>query len=272
MVRHQLPLPGARARAGNRPAAGRRQAGPRVPGGAAARHRDAAGAARPGVVPAAVQGRPSRASGRSTCSTRCWSPTSSCSGELHAAGARWVQLDEPVLAADRTPAELDALRPRLPAARVARRPAEAAGRAPTSARSATRCRCWPPARSRRSGWTSWPARATGRRSARSAASATRPWSPGVVDGRNVWRADLPAVLSLCASLLGLVGELTVSTSCSLLHVPLDLGAETSLAPELTGTARVRPAEGRRGRHARPRAARGPRRRSTGRPAGRRQRR
>jgi 5-methyltetrahydropteroyltriglutamate--homocysteine methyltransferase len=45
---------------------------------------------------------------------------------------------------------------------------------------------------------------------------------------------MPAVLSLCASLLGLVGELTVSTSCSLLHVPLDLGAETSLAPEVAG--------------------------------------
>ena len=56
----------------------------------------------------------------------------------------------------------------------------------------------------------------------------------MVDGRNVWRADMPAVLSLCASLLGLVGELTVSTSCSLLHVPLDLGAETSLAPEVAG--------------------------------------
>ena len=45
---------------------------------------------------------------------------------------------------------------------------------------------------------------------------------------------MPAVLSLCASLLGLVGELTVSTSCSLLHVPLDLGAETSLAPAVAG--------------------------------------
>src|SRR6202035_5569627 len=34
------------------------------------------------------------------------------------------------------------------------------------------------------------------------------------------------------SLLGLAAHLTVSTSCSLLHVPLDLAAETSLAPEL----------------------------------------
>ena len=57
---------------------------------------------------------------------------------------------------------------------------------------------------------------------------------GVVDGRNVWRADLPRALSLCASLLGLAGNLVVSTSCSLLHVPLDLRAETSLSPELAG--------------------------------------
>jgi 5-methyltetrahydropteroyltriglutamate--homocysteine methyltransferase len=57
---------------------------------------------------------------------------------------------------------------------------------------------------------------------------------GVVDGRNVWRTDLPAALATCASLLGLADQLVVSSSCSLLHAPLDLRAETSLAPELTG--------------------------------------
>jgi 5-methyltetrahydropteroyltriglutamate--homocysteine methyltransferase len=51
---------------------------------------------------------------------------------------------------------------------------------------------------------------------------------GVVDGRNVWRADLEAALSTCASLLGSAGSLAVSTSCSLLHVPYDLDAETTL--------------------------------------------
>ena len=56
---------------------------------------------------------------------------------------------------------------------------------------------------------------------------------GVVDGRNVWRTDLLAAQSLLESLHGLAGQVVVSTSCSLLHVPLDLGAETSLAPELT---------------------------------------
>jgi 5-methyltetrahydropteroyltriglutamate--homocysteine methyltransferase len=57
---------------------------------------------------------------------------------------------------------------------------------------------------------------------------------GVVDGRNVWRTDLPDAVARLGTLLALTDELTVSTSCSLLHVPLDLDAETALAPELRG--------------------------------------
>ncbi len=55
---------------------------------------------------------------------------------------------------------------------------------------------------------------------------------GVVDGANVWRTNLPAALSTCAPLLGLAGDLVVSTSCSLLHVPLDLALERSLDARL----------------------------------------
>ena len=55
---------------------------------------------------------------------------------------------------------------------------------------------------------------------------------GEVDGRNVWRTDIPAAVATLGTLLALTDELTVSTSCSLLHVPIDLDAETSLAPEL----------------------------------------
>ena len=58
---------------------------------------------------------------------------------------------------------------------------------------------------------------------------------GVVDGRNVWRTDLPTAVAELGTLLALTDELTVSTSCSLLHVPIDLDAETSLAPELRAT-------------------------------------
>jgi 5-methyltetrahydropteroyltriglutamate--homocysteine methyltransferase len=48
---------------------------------------------------------------------------------------------------------------------------------------------------------------------------------GVVDGRNVWINDLSATLELLDELRPLCGELVVSTSCSLLHCPIDLDAE-----------------------------------------------
>ena len=51
---------------------------------------------------------------------------------------------------------------------------------------------------------------------------------GIVDGRNIWRTDLQAALSKLASLLGSVGSLAVSTSCSTLHVPYSLYPETDL--------------------------------------------
>lgn len=51
---------------------------------------------------------------------------------------------------------------------------------------------------------------------------------GVVDGRNVWRADLDKALSTLATLLGSAKSLAVSTSCSLLHVPYSLAVETQL--------------------------------------------
>lgn len=55
---------------------------------------------------------------------------------------------------------------------------------------------------------------------------------GVVDGRNVWRADLREALAKAAGLLGVAGEVVVSTSCTLLHVPYDLDAESGLDPEV----------------------------------------
>src|SRR5690606_6028319 len=51
---------------------------------------------------------------------------------------------------------------------------------------------------------------------------------GVVSGRNVWRNDLRKSLALLATLSGLANEVVVSTSSSLLHVPVDLTAETDL--------------------------------------------
>jgi 5-methyltetrahydropteroyltriglutamate--homocysteine methyltransferase len=55
---------------------------------------------------------------------------------------------------------------------------------------------------------------------------------GVVDGRNVWVNELEHSLDLLGGLRDRVGELVVSTSCSLLHVPIDLDAEPGLDPQL----------------------------------------
>ncbi|WP_436757767.1 5-methyltetrahydropteroyltriglutamate--homocysteine S-methyltransferase [Streptosporangium sp. V21-05] len=150
---------------------------------------------------------------------------------LAAAGVAEVQLDEPVLAADRTDEELAALRrayarlgelssrPRLlvatyfgeigPALEIlARSPIEAVGLDFVSA--------------------------PGNLEALAAAGGLpgKTLVAGVVDGRNVWRTDTAKALATCAALLGLSDRLVVSTSCSLLHVPLDLDAETSLDPRL----------------------------------------
>ncbi|GAA3067868.1 5-methyltetrahydropteroyltriglutamate--homocysteine S-methyltransferase [Streptosporangium carneum] len=55
---------------------------------------------------------------------------------------------------------------------------------------------------------------------------------GVVDGRNVWIADLERSLSTLATLLGLAGRVDVAASCSLLHVPLDTALEHGVDPQV----------------------------------------
>ncbi|KAL9247078.1 hypothetical protein vseg_020547 [Gypsophila vaccaria] len=57
---------------------------------------------------------------------------------------------------------------------------------------------------------------------------------GVVDGRNIWANDLAASLATLQSLEGIVGKdkLVVSTSCSLLHTAVDLVNETKLDDEI----------------------------------------
>lgn len=57
---------------------------------------------------------------------------------------------------------------------------------------------------------------------------------GVVDGRNIWANDLADSLSVLESLENIVGKdkLVVSTSCSLLHTAVDLVNETKLDSEI----------------------------------------
>ncbi|KAF8007471.1 hypothetical protein BT93_K1476 [Corymbia citriodora subsp. variegata] len=57
---------------------------------------------------------------------------------------------------------------------------------------------------------------------------------GVVDGRNIWANDLSGSLVTLHVLKSIVGleKLVVSTSCSLLHIPVDLVDETKLDEEI----------------------------------------
>lgn len=62
-------------------------------------------------------------------------------------------------------------------------------------------------------------------------------SLGLVDGRNVWKTDLEAARALvkrCVAVRGKGAALHLAPSCSLLHSPLDLSLETDLEPEVKG--------------------------------------
>ena len=59
-------------------------------------------------------------------------------------------------------------------------------------------------------------------------------SLGVIDGRNIWRANLPQILDRIEPVIDKYAKdcLEVAPSCSLLHVPIDLELETGLDPDL----------------------------------------
>ncbi|OII36297.1 5-methyltetrahydropteroyltriglutamate--homocysteine S-methyltransferase [Plantibacter sp. MMLR14_011] len=62
--------------------------------------------------------------------------------------------------------------------------------------------------------------------------ATKTVVAGVIDGHNVWRGDLAAAADLLERAAERFPQLAVSTSTSLLHVPHDVSVETKLAPRL----------------------------------------
>jgi 5-methyltetrahydropteroyltriglutamate--homocysteine methyltransferase len=59
-------------------------------------------------------------------------------------------------------------------------------------------------------------------------------SLGVIDGRNIWRANLPALLDRLEPVVASRGtdRVQIAPSCSLLHVPIDVSLETDLDAEL----------------------------------------
>ncbi|KNY33264.1 MULTISPECIES: 5-methyltetrahydropteroyltriglutamate--homocysteine S-methyltransferase [unclassified Agrobacterium] len=64
--------------------------------------------------------------------------------------------------------------------------------------------------------------------------ANRVLSLGVIDGRNIWRADLAAIVDRLEAAIAARGveAFQIAPSCSLLHVPVDLELETGLDADL----------------------------------------
>lgn len=66
--------------------------------------------------------------------------------------------------------------------------------------------------------------------------AKKSLSLGVINGRNIWRADLDAASKMVEKAVAKLGSewVQVAPSCSLLHTPVDLDAEDKLDSELKG--------------------------------------
>ncbi|MER5894489.1 5-methyltetrahydropteroyltriglutamate--homocysteine S-methyltransferase [Streptomyces sp. NPDC001876] len=152
--------------------------------------------------------------------------------DLRAAGAEWVQLDEPALVQDRTPAELNAAarayrdlggptdRPKLLVASYFDRLGDAL---PVLAKA--------PIDGLALDFTD--AAAANLEDLAAAGGLTgKRLVAGVVNGRNIWINDYEKSLTTLATLLGLADRVDVAASCSLLHVPLDTAPEKDIDPEI----------------------------------------
>ncbi|MCX4683388.1 5-methyltetrahydropteroyltriglutamate--homocysteine S-methyltransferase [Kitasatospora purpeofusca] len=151
---------------------------------------------------------------------------------LRAAGAEWVQLDEPALVQDRTPGELNTAarayrelgtltdRPKLLVASYFDRLGEAL---PVLAKS--------PVEGLALDFTG-PAAANLDDLAAVGGLPGKRLVAGVVDGRNIWINDLEKSLATLATLLGLAERVDVAPSCSLLHVPIDAALERDIDPQI----------------------------------------
>ncbi|WP_016905608.1 5-methyltetrahydropteroyltriglutamate--homocysteine S-methyltransferase [Streptomyces xiaopingdaonensis] len=153
-------------------------------------------------------------------------------GDLRAAGAEWVQLDEPALVQDRAPEELDAVagayralgdlddRPKLLVASYFDRLGDAL---PVLAKS--------PVDGLAMDFTESAAANLDALASVGGLPGKR-LVAGVVNGRNVWINDLERSLSTLGTLLALADRVDVAASSSLLHVPLDVRAERHIDAEV----------------------------------------
>ncbi|CAM5645292.1 5-methyltetrahydropteroyltriglutamate--homocysteine methyltransferase [Streptomyces tanashiensis] len=152
--------------------------------------------------------------------------------DLHAAGAEWVQLDEPALVQDRTPAELNA------AARAYRELGTVTDRPKLLVASyfdrlgdALKVLAASPVEGLALDFTDSAAANLDDLAAVGGLPGKR-LVAGVVDGRNIWINDYQKSLATLGTLLGLAGRVDVAASCSLLHVPLDATAERDIDPQI----------------------------------------
>jgi 5-methyltetrahydropteroyltriglutamate--homocysteine methyltransferase len=146
-------------------------------------------------------------------------------------GVPWVQLDEPAYVADRTEAEIDALRAaytRL--AQAEHRPRIFVATYFGELGDTLPALLGTPIEALGLDLVAGPGNLD--RLAAAGPVGGKTIVAGLVDGHNIWRTDLRKAITLGATVSGLAGDVTVSTSCSLLHAPIDLSAETNLDPQL----------------------------------------
>jgi 5-methyltetrahydropteroyltriglutamate--homocysteine methyltransferase len=150
---------------------------------------------------------------------------------LAAAGASWVQLDEPGYVADRTPEQLDGLRrayTRLGA--LTDRPRLFVATYFGDLGDALPALLSTPVEAIGLDLVAGPGNLE--RLAGAGPIGGKTIVAGLVDGHNVWRTDLRTAAVRGATVSALADSVAVSTSCSLLHVPVDLSVETRLDPAL----------------------------------------
>ncbi|KUM84125.1 MULTISPECIES: 5-methyltetrahydropteroyltriglutamate--homocysteine S-methyltransferase [Streptomyces] len=152
--------------------------------------------------------------------------------DLRAAGAEWVQLDEPALVQDRTPAELNA------AARAYRDLGALTGRPKLLVASyfdrlgdALSVLAKAPVEGLALDFTEAAYANLGDLASVGGLPGKR-LVAGVVNGRNIWVNDLTKSLSTLGTLLGLADRVDVAASCSLLHVPVDTAAEREIDQQI----------------------------------------
>ncbi|MCL6633265.1 MAG: 5-methyltetrahydropteroyltriglutamate--homocysteine S-methyltransferase, partial [Alicyclobacillus herbarius] len=154
--------------------------------------------------------------------------------ELAQAGAAWVQLDEPCLVMDRTDAEISALQTAytqlVQAAPLKLLLATYFGSLDTHFDTVWQL----PVQGIHLDLVRAPEQ---RQSLMGAEIIRGRWvSLGVLDGRNVWRADVSRIASDLRPVVERFGpeRVILAPSCSLIHVPWDVELETEMDPELRG--------------------------------------